>query len=195
MLLKLLALFTIVPLVELVLLVVMSFYLGSQWWLTIALVVATAVLGAVLSKLEGKRAWSKIKQDLREGKIPRDSILDGLAVLIAGAFLLTPGVLTDIAAMVLLIPPARKPLKAFARKRLKKMLDSGQANIVTSGSFSMFEAGGGDKESRQGARPFRQSPFGRQDDEDVIDVTGGADDDDSSRPDSSDPREPEHINN
>lgn len=195
MLLKLLALFTIVPLVELVLLVWLGIYLGNQWWLTIALVVATAVLGAVLSKLEGKRAWAKIKEDLRQGNIPRDSLLDGLAVLVAGAFLVTPGVLTDIAAMVLLIPPARKPVKAYARKKFKNMLEGGRANIVTSSSFQFHASTGEDGDGQQGPRPFRQSPFRRDEDEDVIDVTPDEEDDQPDRSGPAGSRDPEHVGN
>lgn len=175
MLLKLLALFTIVPLVELALLIPLGMHIGL--WPTIGLVVATALLGAVLGKLEGKRAWGRIKQDLREGKMPGDSLLDGLAVLVAGIFLVTPGVLTDIVAMILLIPPARKPIRAYARKRFKKMLKSERVNVMSQGPGTPFAAASPAGEDRDedaddgGPRRYQPTPFDRQDD--VIDVTPG----------------------
>lgn len=161
MILKLLAIFTIVPLIELALLIPLGMQIGL--WPTIALVLGTALLGAVLGKREGGRALAKIKKDLNEGKLPADSLLDGLAVLIAGIFLITPGVLTDAAALILLIPPARKPLKAYARKRFANMLDTGSMTFISS-------------------NPSNHSPFGvpfgaPADEGEIIDVTPSEDDD------------------
>ena len=191
MLLKLLALFTIVPLIELALLIPLGMQIGL--WPTIALVVATAVLGAVLSKLEGSRALAKIKDDLNNGRLPGDSLLDGLAVLIAGVCLVTPGVLTDIAAIILLIPPARKPLRAYAKKRFKKMLASDSVNVVSSNSFSPFGSPSmADESDNGGARPFQRSPFGGSDD-DIIDVTPSADDDEATQRASESIDESEHV--
>ncbi len=165
---RLLALFTIVPLIELALLIPLGMQIGL--WPTIALVVGTALLGAFLGKLEGARAWANIKKDLNQGKMPGDSLLDGLAVLIAGIFLVTPGVLTDVVAIILLIPPARKPIRAMARKRFKKMLDSGDVSVFTPGSMSGFSGGAKSSGESERARPFQTSPFS-SDDGDVIDVT------------------------
>lgn len=174
MILKLLALFTIVPLIELALLIPLGMEIGL--WPTIALVVGTALLGAVLGKLEGGRAWANIKRDLNESRIPADSLLDGLAVLIAGIFLVTPGVLTDVVALILLIPPARKPLKRWARKKFSKMLDDGSVTYISSGTsgasaFDIFGAG----VDRDSSSPFQGPSQGSGD---VIDVTP-ADRDDS----------------
>ncbi len=166
MLLKLLALFTIIPLVELALLIPLGMQIGV--WPTIGLVVATALLGAFLAKHEGARALASIKSELAEGKLPADSILDGLAILIAGVFLVTPGVLTDVVAIFLLIPVARAPVRAIARKRFEKMLETESMTFISGGAFgeSSFESPGSGE-----ASPF-QGPFGPGADQgEIIDVT------------------------
>lgn len=165
MLLKLLLLFTIVPLVELALLIWLATIIS--FWPTIGLVIGTAVIGAVLGKLEGIRAWAAIKRDLSEGRIPADSLLDGLAVLVAGIFLVTPGVLTDIAAIVLLIPFLRKPLRNRVRSRFKDMMEAGTVSYI-SGRAAQSPFGS----------PFESSGYG----EEIIDVTPDEDDADSTEP-------------
>lgn len=164
MLLKLLLLFTVVPLIELALLIPLGQLIGL--WPTIGLVVATGLLGAVLGKLEGLRAWHAIQHDLRQGNIPADSLLDGLAVFIAGVFLITPGVLTDIAGLVLLIPPLRRPLKNAIRARFKAALESGTSTFFISQSSNVF----GNSPFGPGAGDAR-SPFGGADQGDIIDIT------------------------
>jgi UPF0716 protein FxsA len=135
MLARLLLLFTIIPIVELAILIPLGDLIGIGP--TVALVIVTGVLGAVLAKRQGMAAWQRLQKDLAQGQMPGDSLLDGLAVLIAGAFLVTPGVLTDVAGMVLLIPPLRRPLKNYLKKRFKKSLESGTVNVIGfGGSFS-----------------------------------------------------------
>ena len=165
-LLKLLALFTIVPLVELALLIPLGMHIGL--WPTIGLVVGTALLGAILAKLEGARALANIKRDLAAGKLPADSILDGLAILIAGVFLVTPGVLTDVVAILLLIPPVRAPVRAIAKKRFQKMLADDSISFLSSASMGddLFGFGEG------AGATYHSSTFGGTDAQgDVIDVT------------------------
>ena len=162
---KLLALFTIVPLIELALLIPLGMHIGL--WPTIGLVVGTALLGAFLGKLEGKRAWNRILTELNSGQLPADALLDGLAILIAGIFLITPGVLTDVVAILLLIPVFRAPVRAIAKKRFAKMLESGEVSFFGSASFggSLFD---GPVDSPGG---FHHSPLHQSADRGVIDVT------------------------
>lgn len=155
MLARLLFLFTVVPLIELAILIPLGQWMG--FWPTLALVMVTGVTGAWLGKRQGLRAWGRITEDLSSGKLPSDSLLDGLAVLIACAFLVTPGVLTDIAGMILLIPPAREPVKSYIKKRFEKSIDSGSVNFV---SFDDVDPFGG-----MGAPP------GQDASDEVIDVT------------------------
>lgn len=124
---KLVLLFTIVPIIELTLLITVGNYIGLP--ITLAIVVTTALLGATLGKYQGLTAWKKIKAQLATGQLPQDALLDGLAVLIASAFLITPGVLTDIAAFTLLFPATRAPIKKLLRKRIDAWLAKEQVGF------------------------------------------------------------------
>jgi UPF0716 protein FxsA len=103
---RLALLFILVPLLELVLLVQMGRVVGL--WPTLGLVLATGVAGAVLARLEGLRVLFQFQQEIASGRIPGQSLLDGLSVLIGGALLLTPGILTDLLGFSLLLSGPRR---------------------------------------------------------------------------------------
>jgi UPF0716 protein FxsA len=106
-------LFTVVPLVELALLV----WLGGQtvWWVPVLLVLADGILGAVLGRWQGWKTFSRIQADMAAGRMPADALIDGLLVFLAGALLITPGMITDVVGFALLIPPIRAVVKRFAQ--------------------------------------------------------------------------------
>jgi UPF0716 protein FxsA len=109
MFVRLLLLFTVVPLVELYLLISIGGRLGVAP--TIAIVIATGVLGAWLARWQGLSVLKRIGEDMESGRLPTDALIDGLLVLVAGAVLLTPGFLTDACGFLLLIPPARTAIR------------------------------------------------------------------------------------
>ena len=111
---QLLLLFTLVPLLELALLVKLGQMTGV--WTTIGIVILTGVIGAYLARREGIKAWRRLEQSMREGISPGDDLIDALLILIAGAVLITPGLLTDLFGFGLLIPPVRK----WVRNRLSR---------------------------------------------------------------------------
>jgi UPF0716 protein FxsA len=113
MLFYLFLLFTVVPLVELAGLV----WLGGQtvWWVPILLVIADGILGALLWRWQGLKVLSQIQADTVAGRVPADALIDGLLIFLAGAFLITPGMLTDFVGFALLIPPIRVAVKRFAK--------------------------------------------------------------------------------
>jgi UPF0716 protein FxsA len=121
MLIKLILLLTLVPLVELALLVHLT-RLWNSLALTIGIVLATGLIGALLARHEGARVLRGIRSSLERGEIPADGLLDGLLILIAGALLITPGLLTDALGFILLAPPTRMPirtgLKAWAKRKI-----------------------------------------------------------------------------
>lgn len=127
---KLLVLFTVIPILELCVLIPMGQKVGLAP--TLGLIIFTAVTGALLGKYQGASAWKRIKGDLATGQLPSDSILDGLAVLLASAFLVTPGILTDLTGFILLIPFTRAPIRAIAKKRLEKWLNQEQVGLFGS---------------------------------------------------------------
>jgi len=109
MFIRLLFLFTLVPLIELFLLVKLGDIIG--FWPTVAMVVTTGALGAILTRIEGLRVLRQAQADFQQGRVPTDRLLDGLLILVAGAVLLTPGLITDAAGFFLLVPPGRRVVR------------------------------------------------------------------------------------
>ena len=120
MLLRLLLLFTLIPLAELALLLVLSD--KTSWQFTLALVLLTGVVGAALARYEGLRCLKKIRQKLAAGELPGDPLLDGLMILLAGALLVTPGVLTDLFGFALLLPVFRRIIKRWLIRRFRSRI-------------------------------------------------------------------------
>jgi UPF0716 protein FxsA len=137
--------FSIVTLLELAILIPLGQWMGVGP--TILLVIATGFIGAWLAKCEGIRAWTRFQKQAQQGEVPTEPILDGLAIFAAALFLMTPGVLTDIVGVLLLIPVARKPLKAYLRRRAKAFTQSGSG-----GSFTFFSISSGS--NMRGQNPF-----------------------------------------
>lgn len=102
---KLLLLFILVPLCDAVLLAKIGALIG--WMNTLTLVVVTGVLGAWLFRVEGGRAWGQWQDALAEGRLPEQGVLGGVLLLLGGALLVTPGVITDVVGLLLLLPPTR----------------------------------------------------------------------------------------
>ncbi|MTI62776.1 FxsA family protein [Methylophaga sp.] len=103
-------LFLIVPLVEIFFLIQVGQVIGAGW--TIFLVVATAVIGAFLLRLQGFQTLRRAQNTMQRGQLPATEMLEGLCLLVSGALLLTPGFVTDTMGFLLLIPPVRQLLIA-----------------------------------------------------------------------------------
>jgi UPF0716 protein FxsA len=114
---SLLLLFTIIPIIELYLLIKLGSSIGV--WNTILFVLITGVFGAWLAHQQGLSVLNRIKSVLSMGKMPADELIDGVMILIAGILLITPGVLTDLTGIFLLIPPFRAKLKGFLKQRIQ----------------------------------------------------------------------------
>ncbi len=123
----LLFIFIVVPIAELALLLKVNEYLG--WASTLALVIVTGFVGAVLAKIEGLSVLSRIKSDLRNGIMPAPRLMDGVMILIAGALLVTPGLMTDTIGFLLLVPPARAAIRRYLRKKIESQMHSGHWHI------------------------------------------------------------------
>jgi UPF0716 protein FxsA len=103
---RLVLLFVLVPLVELVLLLQLAE--AITWWRTLAIVLATGVVGAWLARHEGFRVVRRIQEELAAGRMPAGAMVEGVLVLVSGALLITPGILTDLCGFLLLVPPLRR---------------------------------------------------------------------------------------
>jgi UPF0716 protein FxsA len=101
----------IVPLIEIFVIIQVGQLVGP-WW-TIALLVLSSVIGAVLMKREGSRAWERFNAALGRGKVPAKETADGGLVIFGGALLLTPGFVTDFVGLLMLIPGSRDVVRRF----------------------------------------------------------------------------------
>jgi UPF0716 protein FxsA len=110
----LLFLFIVVPIVELAVIIQVGGYIGV--WQTIVLLVLDSVIGAVLVKREGRRAWDAFRQALAETRWPGDEVTQGALVLFGGALLLTPGFVTDLVGFLAVIPPTRAVISRVVRR-------------------------------------------------------------------------------
>lgn len=120
-------LLALAPLLELFILIKIGGTIGAVQ--TVALVVLTAVLGVLLARLEGLRTLQQIRLNLARGIVPAEEMLDGVLIFIGGILLIMPGVLTDLFALVLLIPYARLIFKRWLRRRFDRMVASGHTRI------------------------------------------------------------------
>ncbi len=126
---RLILLFTLVPLVELFLLIKIGTVIGALP--TVLIVVGTGVLGAYLARQQGFQVWSRIQREMELGMFPAEDMLDGLLIFGAGVVLLTPGVITDVIGILILIPVTRLSIREWIKRKLRRMMDGG--NITFNG--------------------------------------------------------------
>lgn len=107
--------FIVVPIAEIALLVAFGNAFG--FWPTLTLVVGTALLGSWLVSRQGRATWAQVRNDFAMGRIPGAAIAHGAMILVAGAFLLTPGMLTDAAGLLLLVPGVREAIRVWLVNR------------------------------------------------------------------------------
>jgi UPF0716 protein FxsA len=117
--LLLVALFIVVPLIELYVIIQVGQEIGALP--TIAILVADSVLGSLLLRSQGRAAWRRFNEAMGAGRMPAREVLDGALVIFGGALLLTPGFVTDVFGLALLIPPSRAVVRrllvrVFARR-------------------------------------------------------------------------------
>ena len=127
--LKLLLAFTIIPIIEIYLLIEIGSIFGALT--AISLVILTGFLGAFMARMQGLQTLFRIQESLREGKMPSGELLDALLIVIAGVVLLTPGFLTDSAGFLLLIPTTRNSIISWLQRQIRlKYMSNGPEDIV-----------------------------------------------------------------
>ena len=112
---KLFLLFVLVPVAEIYVLVTVGSSIGA--FATVALVILTALAGAHLARMQGLSTMMRIRENLDQGFMPAEELLDGVLIFLAGMVLLTPGFLTDIAGLLILLPATRNLFKQWLRKK------------------------------------------------------------------------------
>ncbi|MFY0612354.1 MAG: FxsA family protein [Hyphomicrobiaceae bacterium] len=138
-------LFIVMPFVEIALLIKLGDILG--FWRTIGIVVATAIVGAYVLQAQGAATLRRVSQSMTSGEPPIKPVVDGFFLAISGAFLLTPGVVTDAIGLLLLVPPVRHAIARW-----------GFGRIVKSGNFTVhtYQSGGAPNEPGARGGPDRQ---------------------------------------
>ena len=114
--LLLIVLFILVPLAELAVIIEVGQAIGLLP--TVAILLADSILGGILMRSQGRAAWRRFNDAMRAGRVPHREALDGALVIFGGALLLTPGFLTDLVGLLLLLPPTR----AVARRVVGRLV-------------------------------------------------------------------------
>ncbi len=135
---RLFLLFTIVPFIELFLLMQVGDVVG--FWPTVAMILLTGITGAWLSKREGLRVFRDYQQAIAEMRMPKEGLTSGLLVLVAGVLMIAPGVLTDITGILLMIPPIRRVVAGWVEAYVEKHVLGGK---VGAGGFRQVQTSRG----------------------------------------------------
>lgn len=135
----LLLLFILVPAIELALLLEVGSRLGTLP--TLGLIAATGVVGASLARRQGLAVLGRAQDQMARGELPAGSLADGVMILVAGALLITPGILTDAFGFLLLVPVFREVVRNVAMSRLRKAIDENRVHIDVAGMGFPSEAG------------------------------------------------------
>lgn len=138
---KLLLLFTIVPFLELVILIKLSEEHGV--FFTISLIIVTAIIGTILTRKQGFLLWQRIQQEMSQGQPPTDSLVEAGLVLLAGLLLITPGILTDTCGFLLLWPAFRRQVVVRLRQLFATRVSVGRGPQGT----TFYSAGFGTSQS------------------------------------------------
>lgn len=127
MLFVLIALFVVVPLLELAVIIEVGREIGVGP--TIAVLIADSVLGSLLMRAQGRAAWRRFTAASRQGRPPAREVLDGALIIAGGALLLTPGFLTDALGLALLLPPTRAVIRRMLARRLMHRMVAGMTSV------------------------------------------------------------------
>ncbi|NQT38910.1 MAG: FxsA family protein [Planctomycetes bacterium] len=121
MLFRLFLVIVVLPLAELAVLFAIAEH--TSWWFVLGLVAFTGVFGAALARREGLRCWQAIQDEMRQGRLPAQGLLEGVLILLAGVVLITPGAITDVLGFALLTP-------AFRRRAIDYLVHYLRDNLV-----------------------------------------------------------------
>jgi UPF0716 protein FxsA len=127
MFIKLLLLFTLIPVLEIYVILQVGELLGALP--TVGLIILTGVAGAYLARTQGFEVVRRMQSELNHGQLPADPLIDAAMVLAGGLLLLTPGFCTDIVGFSLLVPATRGLLKKTVSDYLKRQVEEGRIHI------------------------------------------------------------------
>ncbi len=124
---KLFLVFIILPIIELALLIRIGILIGVFY--TIVLIFITAIVGSFMVRREGLSVLYRFQENFARGVFPAEELFDGALILIAGALLITPGILTDFIGFLLVFSPSRAVIKHWIKGYIRKKIGSGDIHI------------------------------------------------------------------
>jgi len=127
MFLRLFLLFTLVPALELYLIIKVGQAIGA--FNTLLIIIFTGILGAFYARQQGVRVMTNIHWEMSEGRLPGDELINGAMLLVGGAFLITPGFLTDITGFALIFPLSRDMIKGSVTEFMRRRIERGDVRI------------------------------------------------------------------
>ncbi|HET8820698.1 MAG TPA: FxsA family protein [Thermoleophilaceae bacterium] len=132
-------LFLLVPVAELYVIYQVGDAIGVLW--TFLLLAADSLLGSLLLKSQGRAVWRRFNDNLAQGRMPHREVIDGVLVIFGGAFLITPGFLTDVVGLTLLVPPTRAVVRRFLVRRLGRrvMVGGGRRDYDVEGTAREYD--------------------------------------------------------
>ncbi|HTL47879.1 MAG TPA: FxsA family protein [Verrucomicrobiae bacterium] len=119
---RLLFVFIALPFVEMLVLIKLGEVFG--FWSTLAFVLVMGFAGAAAMRIQGMRTLSRIQNELRAGRVPAEEMMDGFLIFLAGILMITPGVISDCIAILIMVPFTRKLFKQWLRRKFDEMLRS-----------------------------------------------------------------------
>jgi len=125
--LRLFLLFTLVPAIELYLIIKVGSVIGALN--TIFIIILTGVLGAYYARQQGFRVISNIQWKIQHGTLPGDDLINGAMLMAGGALLITPGFITDFTGFALIFPPTREIIKRSIKTYLQRKIDRGEIRL------------------------------------------------------------------
>ncbi len=124
---RLFLLFTLVPALELYLIIKVGTAIGA--FNTLLIIIFTGVLGAYYARQQGFKVFSNIQWKMQQGDLPGDDLVNGAMLLVGGALLITPGFVTDFLGFSLIFPPIREAMKKSVSVYLQRKMDRGEIRI------------------------------------------------------------------
>jgi UPF0716 protein FxsA len=152
--LRVIGVLLLVPLLDIMLLVVLATQLGGV--ATVALVVLTALVGLLLVRAEGRHTLQRLQRKLAQGEPPTDELLDAGLLLVAGVLMFTPGLVTDLTGLLLVLPPTRYPIRIFTKRYVVKPYIDAQTGGFASGNVYIGGFPNDDEGGERGEEFFRQ---------------------------------------
>jgi UPF0716 protein FxsA len=134
----LVAAFIVVPIVEIYVIIQVGQVIGP-WW-TILLLIADSIVGSWLVRHEGRRAWEALTTAIRSGRMPAKELADGALILVGGTLMISPGFVTDVAGMLLILPFTRPLARRLLTRVVSRRLAEARYDVRRPGA----EGPGGD---------------------------------------------------